>query len=337
MFGTGLSEVIEISLPLLSEIYEIELMVMWNPDNPKKEKTISLYKQIQKHISIQAVSGKALCDHFEERGYKRKAVSSLARDLYIRNKVERTKFKTREGHIYGKNLKECLIYGIEKKLIPKTAIAFFKIIMSKGFVTNQQLIYEFGFEIKDINWIRYRLIKNHYFNEKVMLKHKLSIYYCGGLDPKEYQKTEEYKKWHKWTKEFPERIKKEGSWFEDKVEEIYQRLGYQTIRNRWYKTDKGSFEVDILAWRHDPFGIRTVYVSCKKYRLSMVTSYDLLKMVTFRRLLKRDYGEIHIWGWNKIAQSVWKTIPAFPFVRIFYKKDFLKLCDQLKIKVPIDN
>ena len=307
---------------------------MWNPEKPRKKKTISLYKQLELFISKQPVSGKELCDIFEEKGYSRKSVSSLARDLYKRNKIERSKFKTREGHLYGSNLKACLEYGIGRKLIPKTALAFFKIIMSKQFVTNQQLIYEFGFEIQDINWIRYKLIKNHYFNEKVVVKHKLSIYYCGGSNPDEYKKTDEFKKWHKWVKEFPERIKKEGFWFEDKVEEIYQRLGYQTMRNKWYRTEKGTWEVDILAWKHDPLGIRTIYVSCKKYRLSMVTSYDLLRMVTFRRLLKGGNGEIHIWTLGNVAQSVWNCLGAYPNIQLFWKKHFLKMCKDLKIEIP---
>jgi len=302
---------------------------MWNIDNPT-EKTTSLYKKLQIFILSQAISGKALCDLFE-KDYSRKTVSTLARDMYVRNKIERTKFKTKEGHIYGKTLKECLIYGIEKRLIPKNTLLFFKTMLSKGFVTNQQLIYEYGFEIQDMNWIYKRLIKTHYFNGKEVIKNKLYIYYCCGLDPRKYEETEEFKKWLKWTEDFPERIKQEGSWFEDKVEDIYQKLGFQTVRNRWYRTDEGNFEVDILAWKEELLGIRTIYISCKKYKHSIVTSYDLLRMVTFRKLLKRDYGEVHIWCWGNIAKSVFDCIPAFPFVRIFYKKHFIKMCDELGI------
>ena len=81
---------------------------MWNVDNPT-EKTESIYKKLQIFILSKAISGKALCDLFEKEDYSRKITSSLARDLYVRNKVDRTKFKTKEGHIYGKTLKECLI------------------------------------------------------------------------------------------------------------------------------------------------------------------------------------------------------------------------------------
>lgn len=311
-----------------------KVMLMWNVDNPT-EKTVSLYKKLQFFILKQAVSGKVLCDLFEKEGYSRKAVSSLARDLYVRNQVERTKFKTKEGHIYGKTLRECLEYGIKKRLVPKGILVFFKVMLTKGFITNQQLIYEYGFEIQNMNWINKRLIRTHYFNEKEVMKNKLYIYYQAGLNPEDYKKTEEFNKWLKWTEDFPERIKNEGSWFEDYVEKIYQASGFQTTRNRWYRTDEGNFEVDIIAWKEELFGIRTIYISCKKYQHSIVTSYDLLRMVSFRKLLKRDYGEIHIWCWSNVARSVFECIPAFPFVRIFYKKHFLKMCDELKIDVPV--
>lgn len=330
-----MSKEIEISVEFcLARSMKSEVMLMWNVDNPT-EKTYSLYKKLQIFILEQAISGKGLCDLFEKEGYSRKAISSLARDLYVRNKVERTKFKTKEGHIYGKTLKECLFYGIEKRLVPKGILVFFKVIISKGFITNQQLIYEYGFEIHEMNWIYKRLIKTHYFNIKEVIKNKLYIYYQAGLNPDGYKKTEEFKKWLKWTEDFPERIKQEGSWFEDYVEKIYQGFGFQTTRNRWYRTDESNFEVDIVAWKEEAFGIRTIYISCKKYQHSIVTSYDLLRMVTFRKLLKRDYGEIHIWCWNNIAKSVFQCIPAFPFVRIFYKKHFIKMCNELKIEVPV--
>jgi len=328
---------IEISVKLylaLTGLMKSEVKLMWNIDNPT-EKTTSLYKKLQNFILAQAISGKCLCDAFE-KDYSRKAISTLARDLYVRNKVERTRFKTKEGHIYGKSLKDCLEYGIKKRLIPKGILGFFKVMIGKGFITNQQLIYEYGFEIQDMNWIYKRLIKTHYFNVKESIKNKLYIYYCPGLDPKKYERTEEFNKWLKWIEDFPERIKQEGSWFEDYVEKIYQGFGFQTVRNRWYRIDEGNFEVDIVAWKEESLGIRTIYISCKKYQHSIVTSYDLLRMVTFRKLLKRDYGEIHIWCWGNIAKSVFDCIPAFPFVRIFYKKHFMKMCDELGIEIPIE-
>jgi hypothetical protein len=294
----------------------------------------SLYQKLQNYILDQAISGKRLCDVFEKEGYSRKAVSSLTRDLYKRLKIERTRFKTKEGHIYGKTLLKCLEYGINEKLLPRNIISFFKILIKKGFITNQQLIYEYGFEMNDLNWIWKKLIKFHYFNEKTVIENRLSVFYCPGSNPEKYKKTDEFKKWFKWSKNWTERIKDEGSSFEETVEKIYQKLGFQTTRNRWYRTDQGSFEVDIVAWKEEPLGIRTIYISCKKYFHSIITSYDLLRMVAFRKSIKNDYGEVHIWGWDKVAQSIWQNIPAFPFVRLFFKPDILKMCQELKIDPP---
>jgi hypothetical protein len=267
-------------------------------------------------------------------------VDRILQQLYAAGKITRLNFRTEKGRIYGLSIEDCWDYVFRNDLAPEKLIkTFIHLIGSQGFVTNVELK-ELGFSHYVIEkWIEKKLCKegNYIMMREATGDSHIKVYfppkYVGQLEA--YFNSPQFKEiYAKYClkRKFSEYI---GDFLEDIVAELFEKKGYQVKKRVWVKDviregekekQKIIGEIDVFCF--NPEDGEIILIECKTTS-SIIGIGHLHKLIYLRNIRYKGSGKILLIDpFDNIGNSIWSSLPLYPFLRIWKLKDLIRECEK---------
>lgn len=320
----------------------------------EKRKRVKMYEIIYRAIEhLKACSVAELASHiwysdensnlnFKSLEVFNRYVDRILQQLYAAGKIVRLNFRTEKGRIYGLTIEDCWDYIFRNDLAPKKFIKTFMYLLgSQGFVTNVELK-ELGFSQYVIEkWVERKLCKegNYVMVHEATNDSHIKVYflprYLGQLEA--YLNSPQFREiYNKYClkRKFSEHI---GDFLEDIVAELFEKKGYQVHKRVWIKDiirendkekEKIIGEVDVFCF--NPEDGEIILIECKTTS-SVIGIGHLHKLIYLRNIRYKGCGKILLIDpFDNIGNSVWASLPLYPYLRVWKLKDLVKECEKYK-------
>ena len=126
-----------------------------------------------------------------------------------------------------------------------------------------------------------------------------------------------------------------GHYIEDIVAELFEKKGYQVKKRVWIKDliqdkekekEKVIGEVDVFCF--NPEDGEILLIECKTTS-NVIGIGHLHKLIYLRNIRYKGSGKvILIDPFDNIGNSVWESLPLYPYLRVWKLKDLVRECEK---------